>query len=93
MTPPPCKNYYPMKKRITHAEEQMWKRTHHREAKRRRPYKKIEMMIEKKGVFHRVCTYKAAARILGTSRENLYHKLRESEYTGCYLNKCHVLVG
>ena len=86
-------NHYPMKKMITHTEVQMWNRIKHREAKRRRPVQKVQIVVEKNGELHHVCTYRAAARILGTSSNNLHFKLRESEYTGCYLNNCKVLVG
>ena len=89
----PYQNRYPMKKMITHTEEQMWKRCKSRDAKRRRPVQKMRMIIEKKGVLHHVRSYKAAARILGISTVNIYLQLRNAEYSECYFNNCRVLVG
>lgn len=89
----PYQNRYPMKKMITYAEKQMWNRTQHREAKRRRPIQKGQMVIEKKGELHHVRSYKEAARILGTSAINIYLKLRNAEYSECYFSNCKVQVG
>ena len=82
-----------MKKMITYAESQMWARCKSRWAKRRRPVQKMPMAIEKKGVLHHVRSYKAAARILNTSRHNLYLKLRNAEFSECYINQCYVQIG
>ena len=82
-----------MKKMITYAESQMWARCKSRWAKRRRSLQKVPMVIEKKGITHQVRSYKAAARILGTSAVNIYLQLRNAEYSECYFNNCKVQVG